>query len=102
MSGTLRVRREVGFGIELRRGRFEVSLDGKDSGSLDDNETVEIPLEPGHHTIRIRKGRYSSRDQSFEIADGDVIDFRCHGARIWPMYVASIVRPNLAISLERR
>lgn len=101
MSATLRLTREVGFGIELRRGRFEVSVDGQSVGSVEDHETAETPLEPGRHTLRIRKGRYSSRDRSFDVADGDVISFRCHGARIWPTYVASIVKPDLAISLRR-
>jgi hypothetical protein len=101
MSATLRVTREVGFGIELRRGRFEISVDGRGLGSLEDHETVETPLESGRHTIQIRKGRYSSRDQSFDVADGEVISFRCHGVRIWPMYVVSIVVPDLAIVLKR-
>jgi hypothetical protein len=101
MSATLRVTREVGFGIELRRGQFEISVDGTRLGSLENHETVETPLEPGRHTIRIRKGRYSSRDHSFDVADHEVVSFRCHGVRIWPMYVASIVVPNLAIALKR-
>ncbi len=101
MSATLRVTREVGLGIELRRGRFEVLVDAKAVGSLADHETLETPLEPGRHTIRIRRGRYSSRDHSFDVADGEVINFRCHGTRIWPRYVASIFVPSLAISLSR-
>ena len=79
MSATLRVTREVGFGIELRRGRFEISVDGNSVGSIDNHETVETPLEPGHHTVQIRHGRYSSRELSFEVADGDAVDFRCYG-----------------------
>lgn len=101
MAATLGVAREVGFGIELRRGLFEVYLDCKSVGSLANHETVETPLESGPHTIRIRKGRYSSRERSFDGADGEVVNFRCHGTRIWPMYVASTVVPNLAISLKR-
>jgi hypothetical protein len=101
MSATLKVTRELSFGIELRRGRFEVAVDGKEAGSLEHHETVETQLEPGHHTIRIRKGRYSSRDQSFDAADGEVVSFNCHGVRIWPLYLASIFVPNLAIALKR-
>jgi hypothetical protein len=100
MSATLRLTRE-GVGMELRRGRFEISVDGKGAGSLERHETVERPLEPGHHTLRIRAGRYSSRDHSFDVADEEVANFRCHGAMIWPRYVASIVKPDLAISLKR-
>jgi hypothetical protein len=100
MSATLRLTREA-TGIELRRGRFEVAVDGKSVGSLERHQTVETPLEPGRHTLRIWAGRYSSRDRSFDVADGEVVDFRCHGALIWPTYVASIVKPDLAISLKR-
>jgi hypothetical protein len=101
VSATLSVIHEVGFGIELRRGRFEIDVDGKSLGSVEYHETSETPLEPGRHTIRMRKGRYSSRERSFEVADGEVVSFRCHGIRIWPLYLASIVIPSLAISLER-
>jgi hypothetical protein len=102
MSATLKLTRDVGFAaFELRRGRFEISVDGTDVGAIDNHETVETPLEPGHHTVQIRHGRYSSREQSFDAADGEVVSFRCHGARIWPTWVASFVVPSLAISLRR-
>jgi hypothetical protein len=91
-----------GTGIELRRGRFEIFVDSDSVGSIERHETVERPLEPGQHTLRIRAGRYSSHDHSFGVADGEVVDFRCHGAMIWPRYVASIVKPDLAISLKRQ
>jgi hypothetical protein len=100
VSATLKLVRE-GTGIELRRGRFEISVDGKIVGALERHETVEIPVEPGHHTLRIRAGRYSSEDHSFDSADDEVVNFRLHGAMIWPRYVASIVKPDLAISLKR-
>jgi hypothetical protein len=90
-----------GVGIELRRGRFEIWVDDKSVGSLEPHETVEIPVEPAHHTLRIRAGRYSSQARAFDVGDGEVISFRIHGAMIWPLYVASIVKPNLAISLKR-
>jgi len=100
VSGTLRLTRE-GFGAELRRGTFEISVDGKEAGSIERHETIETPLEPGPHTLRIRAGRYSSRDHAFAVADGEVVNFRTHGAMVWPRYVASIVKPDLGISLKR-
>jgi len=100
VSTTLRLKRE-GVGIELRRGRFDVLVDGQSIESLERHETVETQVEPGHHTLRIRAGRYSSRDRSFDALDGEVVNFRCHGAMVWPRYVASIVKPDLAISLRR-
>src|ERR1700722_16120544 len=100
MPATLRLTRE-GTGIELRRGRFEVVADGKSVGAIERHETIEVPLEPGHHTLRGRAGRYSSRDHPFDVSDGEIVNFRCHGAMIWPRYVASIVKPDLALSLKK-
>jgi len=100
VAATLRLTRE-GVGIELMRGQFEISVDGKSAGPVKYGETVETPLEPGRHTLRIRAGRYSSREYSFDAADGGIVSFRCHGAMVWPRYVASLVKPGLAISLKR-
>jgi hypothetical protein len=96
----LRLKRE-GFGIELRRGRFDVSLDDQSVGSIEWHETLEVPIEPGHHSLRIRAGRYSSHDHQLDAIDGETVNFRCHGAMVWPRYLASIAMPNLAISLRR-
>jgi hypothetical protein len=100
VSATLRLTRE-GIGIELRRGTFHISLDGKDAGSIERHETIEVPVEPGRHALRIRAGRYSSQIRSFDVADGDVVSVQCHGAMMWPRWVASFVVPSLAISLKR-
>jgi len=100
MPATLRLTRE-GVGMELRRGLFEILVDGKSLGSLKYQETFEAPLQPGHHALRIQAGRYSSRDQSFDAADGETVNFRCHGAMVWPRYLASFAKPDLAISLKR-
>ena len=100
MPATLRLKRE-GVGMELRRGLFEILVDGNSLGSLKYRETFEAPLQPGHHALRIQAGRYSSRDQSFDAADGETVNFRCHGAMVWPRYLASFAKPDLAISLKR-
>lgn len=87
--------------MENRRQPFEIALDGKSVGSIERNQSVELPLEPGRHSIRVREGRYSSRDHSFDVAAGDTVNFRCYGGRIWPIYLASFVVPSLALSLKR-
>lgn len=87
--------------MELRRGTFEIMVDGRREGELERHQTVEVLLEPGHHVLRIQAGRYSSRDRSFDAADGEVVSFRCHGAMIWPRYVVSVFKPDLALSLRR-
>lgn len=100
MAATLILKRQ-GFAIELRRGRFDAMVDGNQVGSLDLHETAEVPVDPGHHTLQIRAGRYSSRPHSFDVADGETVTFQVHGANLWPIYVISIVLPDLGISLKR-
>ncbi|MBV9661268.1 MAG: hypothetical protein JO337_08940 [Acidimicrobiales bacterium] len=100
MAANLRLVRE-GFGLELRRGTFHVLLDGSEVGTIEWRETVEVPLDPGHHTLQLGAGRYTSRLSSFHAAEGEMVNFRCNGARIWPVYLASIFKPDLAITLKR-
>lgn len=100
MPATLRLTRK-GVGVELRRGQFEILVDGRGIGSIDYGVTAEVSVEPGHHTLRIQAGRYSSGDKSFDVADGGVANFRCHGAMVWPRWLASFALPDLGISLIR-
>jgi len=76
------------FGFDRNRVRFEP-------------ESLFAITGMRNHTLQIKAGRYTSRIHSFDTAAGEIVDFRCNGARIWPLYVASIVKPDLAISLKR-
>jgi hypothetical protein len=100
MSATVKLTRQA-RGIELRKAPIEIAIDGITRASIRRDETAEIPVEPGRHTLRLAAGRYSSGDHPFEASDGETVNFRCHPAMVWPRYVASIVVPNLAISLRR-
>lgn len=100
MSTTLELSRK-GFGIELRRGSFDVEIDRVRVGSIEWHETKEFAIEPGHHTVQLRAGRYKSRPKAFDALDEHVVSFRCHGAMVWPRWLASALMPNLAISLAR-
>ena len=100
MAATLQLVREKNLVMELRRETFHVLLDGNDVGSIDSHQTIEVPVEPGHHALQVKTGRYTSPRRPFDAADGDVVNFRCSGARTWPLYVASIVKPDLALTLK--
>ncbi len=87
--------------MELRRGPFDIEVDGRSVGSIAGSQTFETPLEPGRHTLRIRSGRYSSQQCSLDVDDHDVVAFRTYGANLWPIFVVSIVKTDLGISLKR-
>jgi hypothetical protein len=101
VAATLSLTRSGGFAIELRRGTFEYLVDGEAAGSIEKDQTVETPVDPGHHTLLVRAGRYSSAERAFDAADDEMVNFRCHGTTIWPRYLASFVLPNIGISLKR-
>ena len=100
MAATLTLTHKA-IGVEVRRGTYDIVVDGQRAGSVEMNGTIEIPLEPGRHTLQVRNGRNSSRTRSFDAADGETVAFRCTGKRIMPLFLASFVVPTLALSLRR-
>ena len=89
MSATLKLTHKA-IGAEVRRGTFDVLVDGKRVGSVEMNDTIETPVEPGRHTLKVRNGRNSSRAQTFDAAEGEVVAFRCTGKR----FCLSFSRPS--------
>jgi hypothetical protein len=101
MSATLKLTRET-IGVEVHRGAFEVFIDGQGVGWFQLHDTFETSVAPGRHTLQVREGRYSSRELSFQVSDGQVISFNCQGKRILPIFLASFVVPSLALTLTPR
>jgi hypothetical protein len=100
MSATLKLTHKA-IGAEVRRGTFDVMVDGERVGSVEMNHTIEIPVEPGRHSLQVRSGRKSSGSRTFEAAEGDVVAYRCTGKRFLPIFLASFVVPSLALVLVR-
>jgi len=100
MSATLEVSRKT-IGVEVRRGSYDVLVDGERVGSVALHETFEMPVEAGRHTLQVRNGRNSSRTQTFESAEDEVVAFQCGGKRPLPIFLVSFVVPSLALSLRR-
>lgn len=81
MSAMLKLTHKA-TGVEIRRGTYDVVVDGKPAGSLELNETIDIPVEPGHHPLQVRNGRNSSRTKTFDAAEGETVAFRCSGKSV--------------------
>jgi len=86
MPATLKVAHKA-IGVEVRRGTYDVVVDGTRAGSVELNGTFETPVEPGRHTLQIRNGRNSSRTATFDADEGQVIAFRCSGKNILPIFL---------------
>ena len=100
MSATLRVSHKA-IGAEVRRGVYEIELDGKHVGSVAMNDTYETSVELGTHTLQIREGKKTSRLKSFAIADGEIVAYRATGKRFVLLFLASFLVPRLALVLVR-
>jgi hypothetical protein len=85
----------------IMRGTFDVMVDGKSVGSVKWRESIEAPVEPGSHTLQVRKGKYSSRVRTFDAAEDHMVSFRCNRRRHPLILLAALVAPSLAISLVR-
>ena len=99
MPATLRVTHKA-IGVEVRRGAYDVVVDGAPIGSVAMNDTVELPVDAGRHTVQVRSGRTRSRTLAFDAAEGQVVGFRCTGKRFLPVFLLSFVVPRLALSIR--
>ncbi|HVA06089.1 MAG TPA: hypothetical protein VNG12_05035 [Acidimicrobiales bacterium] len=99
MPATLKLTHKA-IGVEVRRGTYDVVVDGDHVGMLEMNDTIEIPIEAGHHTLQVRNGRNLSRTLAFDGAEGQVVAFRCTGKRFLPIFLVSFLVPRLALSLR--
>ncbi len=100
MSATLKLAHKA-IGAEVRRGPYDVVVDGELVGSVEMNRTIEIPVESGSHTLQVRNGRESSSAETFDVAEGEIVAFRCTGKRFLPIFLASFILPRLALKLVR-
>ena len=89
------------IGVEVRRGTYDVMVDGKPAGSVEINEAIDIPVEPGRHILQVRNGRNSSRTKTCDVAEDEIAAFRCTGKSILPIFLLSFIFPSLALSLRR-
>jgi hypothetical protein len=99
---TLKVTQESALNpAGIMRGTLDVIVDGESVGSIKWHEAIEVPVEPGHHALQVRKGRYSSGVKAFDAAGGEFIAFRCNRRRHPLILAATLIAPSLAISLTR-
>jgi hypothetical protein len=100
MTATLQLTRT--FGGITNGGKWQVLIDGTAVGSIDQKEKIELPVEPGHHTLRVKRSeRFLSRERSFDAVDEHVVSFSCQSQFLWPMYIASLIKPDLWIILRQ-
>lgn len=99
MAATLKLTRKWG-GLLFANSGFDISIDGAVVGSIRVKETKELPVDPGHHVLRMGSGRHLSPLRSFDVSQGDVVNFWCRGIFLWPLYLVALFKPDLWITLK--
>jgi hypothetical protein len=101
MTAVLRLSRQWGS-YAVRGKDWQVIIDGAAAGSIGHHQTVELPVEPGQHTLQVRASeRYISPERRFEAADDRVVSFRCHGPLALPMLLVALIKPSLWVTLKK-
>ena len=83
-------------------------IDGSVVGPIPNNETVDLPVEAGHHAVQVKSRRFlRSPEESLEVAEGQVIGLSCRRRPRHPfivqrsifLLVGSIFKHDVWISL---
>jgi ABC-2 type transport system ATP-binding protein len=107
---TVRIARRRGKRNTSRSGRaWSVLLDGRNVGSIVNELTLDLSVEPGHHTLRLQSTRYLlSPEQPFDAYEGQTLGYVCEPRSLSPIIftrwlvwlLISLVNHNLWISLQ--
>jgi hypothetical protein len=71
MSATLKLPHQT-LGAEVRRGAYAGVVDDGRRGSVEMDDAIDIPLEPGRHSRQVRHGRST---ETFAAAEGEIVAF---------------------------
>ena len=67
-------------------GGYDIILDGKNVGIIFTTQTISVPVEPGHHSLKMMIDWAGSEEINFSIGSGEEITFECESTfRIWQL-----------------
>ncbi|MGA3353492.1 MAG: ABC transporter ATP-binding protein [Acidimicrobiales bacterium] len=109
-AATVRLSRKGWGSNQSNHGRnWQFVIDGRVVGSIANAQTIEIPVEPGPHALRVRSMRLLlSPEKPFEAIEGQVVGFSCRSRARSPLFVqrsiiwlfVSLVKHDVWISLK--
>jgi ABC-2 type transport system ATP-binding protein len=84
----VRVSRTGGSPTRSKFRSWDVVIDGSVAASLPDNEPVDVAVEPGPHTVRVRSLRFlGSPECRVDVAAGQVLALSCRARPAHPFFV---------------
>ena len=107
---TLRLRRVGRKSIHSSSSsKWKVLIDGDTSDTIAVDQTLDVAIEPGRHTLRVQStALLVSPEVSFDLAEGQVIGYSCQQRSPNPIHlsrwlfwlIASVLRRGLWIGLD--
>jgi hypothetical protein len=83
MQSSIKIKRNKKYGDFLRP--YEIILDGKNAGSIVQNQTISIAVDPGHHSLKMKIDWCGSEEINFNINPEEEIQFECENNRSSPL-----------------
>ncbi|MFP7495052.1 hypothetical protein SFC66_14850 [Terribacillus saccharophilus] len=75
----IEVKRQKSLADQLRN--YDVIVDGKKLGTVNQKESRSFRVEPGKHTIHLEIDWCRSKKIEFESRENEVVSFKCGGLR---------------------
>ena len=107
MSATLKLERKMpgplaDIVIDRKRA-WQVLLDGVPVGTVTREDSLELPVEPGHHSLQLTStDKRVSPEHGFDVRDESMVEFICHPQSIWPLQLMAVFVPKRWIVLKQR
>ncbi|MBS2962634.1 ABC transporter permease subunit [Actinocrinis puniceicyclus] len=102
-SAVLRLERTMPTNRIDSRRSWQVHLDGEPVGTIARNDVLDLPIDPGRHTLRLTStGRRGSPLRPFDADDESMTRFTCHPQPLWPLLLMALAVPDRWIVLKQR
>jgi hypothetical protein len=75
-SSVVKIKRKKNLWVDSSRV-YEIILDGENVGNISPSQTISVPVEPGHHSLRMKIDWAGSEEINFSIGSGEEIAFEC-------------------------
>jgi hypothetical protein len=102
-SSVVKIKRKTS-GVDSSRA-YEIILDGENVGIIFSTQTISVPVEPGHHSLKMNIDWGGSEEINFNIGSGEEITFECESniplQKIFLVPYYAIFKPNNWVLLKR-
>jgi hypothetical protein len=77
-SSVVKIMRKKKWGDSFRF--YEVILDGRNVGVIFASQSISVPVDPGHHSLKMSIDWCGSEEIKFSIGSGEKITFECESS----------------------